>query len=283
MSRIWFITGASRGIGTEIAKAALAAGDKVVATGRDRDQVARTFANAGDRVLPVALDVTQEQQVLAAIDAAVARFGRIDVLVNNAGYGQLGLFEENEPDDIERQFATNVFGLFNVTRAALPVLRRQRSGHIFNVTSVAGLIGSPGASVYCASKFAVEGFSEALAKEVAQFGIKITLVEPGPLRTEFLDGSSARFGGRAVAEYGEFSAQTKAMYLDRNHKQPGNPAKLAQAVLVLATTEHPPLRYIAGSDGLGRFDNKLAALRSELDQWRALTLSTDYAAQAAAE
>ncbi len=283
MSRIWFITGASRGIGAEIAKAALAAGDKVVATGRDREKVARAFADAGDRVLPLALDVTQEQLVQAAIDAAVARFGRIDVLVNNAGYGQLGLFEENEPGDVERQFATNVFGLFHITRAVLPVMRQQRAGHIFNVTSVAGLIGSPGASIYCASKFAVEGFSEALAKEVVQFGIKITLIEPGPFRTDFLDGSSVRLGARKVDDYGAFADQAKAAYLDRNGKQPGDPAKLAKAVMVLAATEHPPLRYLAGSDGLGRFDSKLAAMRSELDQWRKLTLSTDYAAQTAAE
>lgn len=283
MSRIWFITGASRGIGAEIARAALAAGDKVVATGRDRDRVAQAFAEAGDRVLPLALDVTREQEVHTAVDAALARFGRIDVLVNNAGYGQLGLFEENEPGDIERQYATNVFGLFHVTRAVLPAMRQQRAGHIFNVTSVAGLIGSPGASIYCSSKFAIEGFSESLAKEVAQFGIKITIVEPGPFRTDFLDGSSVRFGSRTVADYGDFAAQTNAAYQDRNHKQQGDPVKLAQAVMVLSATEHPPLRYLAGSDGLGRFDGKLASMRSELDQWRALTLSTDYAAQAAAE
>ena len=283
MSRIWFITGASRGIGAEIARAALAAGDKVVSTGRNREQVEKAFAADADRVLAVELDVTDETQAKAGVDAAIAKFGRIDVLVNNAGYGQLGLFEENEPGDIVRQYATNVFGLFHVTRAVLPVMRQQRTGHIFNVTSVAGLIGSPGASIYCSSKFAVEGFSESLAKEVAQFGIKITLIEPGPFRTDFLDGSSVRFGSRAVEGYGEFAAQTNAAYLDRNHKQPGDPAKLAQAVMVLAATEHPPLRYLAGSDGLGRFDNKLASMRAELDQWRALTLSTDFAAQAAAE
>ncbi len=283
MSRIWFITGASRGIGAEIARAALAAGDKVVATGRDRNRIEKTFAADADRVLAIELDVAQEVQAKAAVDTALAKFGRIDVLVNNAGYGQLGLFEENEPGDVERQYATNVFGLFHVTRAILPVMRQQRAGHIFNVTSVAGLIGSPGASIYCSSKFAVEGFSESLAKEVAQFGIKITLIEPGPFRTDFLDGSSARFGARAVEGYGEFAAQTSAAYLDRNHKQPGDPAKLARAVMVLSTTEHPPLRYLAGSDGLGRFDGKLASMRAELDQWRALTLSTDFAAQAAAE
>ncbi len=277
MSKIWFITGASRGIGAEIAKAALASGDKVVATGRNRAQIAKTLAADADRALAVELDVAQEAQAQAAVNAALARFGRIDVLVNNAGYGQLGLFEEVETGDIERQYATNVFGLFHVTRAVLPAMREQRSGHVFNITSVAGLIGMPGASIYCSSKFAIEGFSEGLAREVAQFGIKVTIVEPGPFRTNFLDGSSIRIGARAVPDYGDFADQAKAAYLDRNGKQPGDPAKLAQALLVLAATEHPPLRYLAGSDGLGRYEGKLAAIRTELDQWRKLTLSTDYA------
>lgn len=277
MSKVWFITGASRGIGAEIAKAALASGDRVVATGRDRARIETTFAADADRVFAVELDVAQEAQAQAAVDAALGKFGRIDVLVNNAGYGQLGLFEEVETADIERQYATNVFGLFHVTRALLPVMRRQRSGHIFNITSVGGLIGMPGASVYCSSKFAIEGFSEALAKEVAQFGVAVTIVEPGPFRTDFLDDSSIRIGARNVAEYGAFAAQTRAAYLDRNHKQPGDPAKLAQALLVLATTEHPPLHYIAGSDGLARYESKLATTRAELDKWRQLTLSTDYA------
>jgi len=277
MSRIWFITGASRGIGAEIAKAALAAGDRVVATGRNPAQIEKVFAADADRVLAVELDVAQESRAQAAVDAALARFGRIDVLVNNAGYGQLGLFEENETGDIERQFATNVFGLFHVTRAVLPVMRRQRAGHIFNVTSLAGLLGVPGGSIYCSSKFAIEGFSESLAKEVAQFGIKVTIVEPGPFRTDFLDGSSVRFGARSVEDYAQFSAETKASYLDRSHKQPGDPAKLGQALIVLAATEHPPLRYLAGSNTLQRAEDKLAAMRAEFDQWRKLTLSTDFA------
>jgi NAD(P)-dependent dehydrogenase (short-subunit alcohol dehydrogenase family) len=283
MSRIWFITGASRGIGAEIARAALAAGDKVVATGRDREQVARTFADAGERVLAVGLDVTQEPQVHAAIDAALAKFGRIDVLVNNAGYGQLGLFEENEPGDIERQYATNVFGLFHVTRAVLPVMRKQRAGHIFNLSSVGGLISIAGGSIYCSTKFAVEGFSEGLAKEVEQFGIKVTLIEPGPFRTDFLNDSSVRFGGRAVDGYGPYAAQVRASFVERANKQPGDPVKLAQAVLVLADTEHPPLRFAAGAMAFSRIDEKLAAMRKELEKWQALTLSADFAAQAAAE
>lgn len=277
MSRTWFITGASRGIGAEIAKAALASGDTVVATGRDRAQIEKTFTAGADRLLALELDVAQEDQAPKAVDAALARFGRIDVLVNNAGYGQLGLFEEIAADEIATQYATNVFGLFNVTRAVLPVLRRQRSGHIFNVSSVGGLVAAAGGSIYCSTKFAIEGFSEGLAQEVAQFGIKVTLVEPGAFRTDFLNDSSVRFGANGIADYAAFSARTKSSFTDRANKQPGDPVNLAKAILVLADTEHPPLRYAAGSDALRRIEDKLAARRSEVEQWRALTLSTDFA------
>ena len=277
MSRTWFITGASRGIGAEIAKAALASGDTVVATGRDRAQIEKTFTAGADLLLALELDVAQEDQAPKAVDAALARFGRIDVLVNNAGYGQLGLFEEIAADEIATQYATNVFGLFNVTRAVLPVLRRQRSGHIFNVSSVGGLVAAAGGSIYCSTKFAIEGFSEGLAQEVAQFGIKVTLVEPGAFRTDFLNDSSVRFGANGIADYAAFSARTKSSFTDRANKQPGDPVKLAKAILVLADTEHPPLRYAAGSDALRRIEDKLAARRSEVEQWRALTLSTDFA------
>src|SRR4030095_2055085 len=200
MSKVWFITGASRGIGAEIAKAALASGDRVVATGRNRAQIEKAFAGH-ERLLAVELDVTDAAQAHRAVDAALAKFGRIDVLVNNAGYGQLGAFEENEAGDIEQQYATNVFGLFHVTRAVLPVMRRQRGGHVFNLSSMAGVLGFASASIYCSTKFAVEGFSESLAMEVAQFGIKITIVEPGFFRTDFLDTSSIRYGGKVVDEY----------------------------------------------------------------------------------
>ncbi len=277
MSRTWFITGASRGIGAEIARAVLASGDKVVATGRDRARIEKTFAADANRLLALELDVAQEDQARKAVDAALAKFGRIDVLVNNAGYGQLGLFEEIGADEIATQYATNVFGLFNVTRAVLPAMRKQRAGHIFNVSSVGGLVAAAGGSIYCSTKFAIEGFSEALAQEVAQFDIKVTLIEPGAFRTDFLNDSSVRFGAQGIADYAAFSARTKASFTDRANKQPGDPAKLAKAILVLAATEHPPLRYAAGSDALRRIEDKLAARRSEVDQWRALTLSTDFA------
>ncbi len=277
MSRTWFITGASRGIGAEIVKAALASGDTVVATGRDRTRIEKAFAAEADRFLALELDVAREDQARKAVDAALARFGRIDVLVNNAGYGQLGLFEEIGVDEIATQYATNVFGLFNVTRAVLPAMRRQRSGHVFNVSSVGGLVAAAGGSIYCSTKFAIEGFSEGLAQEVAQFGIKVTLIEPGAFRTDFLNDSSVRFGANGIADYAAFSARTKSSFTDRANKQPGDPVKLARAILVLADTEHPPLRYAAGSDALRRIEDKLALRRSEVEQWRALTLSTDYA------
>ena len=273
--KTWFVTGAARGIGFEIARAALAAGDSVVATGRDRSRLEAAFAAWGERVLSLTLDVTDEAQAQAATIAAVERFGRIDVLVNNAGYGQLGLFEENEPGEIERQFATNVFGTFHVTRAVLPVMRRQRSGRIFNLSSMGGVLGFMGASVYCATKFAIEGFSESLAPEVEPFGIHVTLVEPGFFRTDFLDASSVRYGGRAIAAYAALSAEAKSTYAGHNHRQAGDPAKLGAALVELAAAAEPPLRYAAGSDAVDAILGSLAERQREIERWRALSVGTD--------
>jgi NAD(P)-dependent dehydrogenase (short-subunit alcohol dehydrogenase family) len=191
MSKIWFITGAGRGLGVQIAKAALQAGDRVVAAGRQRSAVIDSLGPDSDQLLSVALDVTQADQAQAAIDAALMRFGAIDVLVNNAGYGHLGFFEETTMQDAQAQFATNLFGVFNVTWAALPAMRSARKGRIFNISSLAGIMGAELCSLYCASKFALEGFSESLAKEVAPFGLFVTIVEPGPFRTDFLTGRCA--------------------------------------------------------------------------------------------
>ena len=275
MAKTWFITGAGRGIGAEIVKAALAAGDHVVATGRDPARIAETFSAAPDRLLALALDVTDARQIEEAVGTAVAQLGRIDVLVNNAGYGQLGAFEEQEAGEAERQYATNVFGLFNVTRAVLPVMRRQRAGRIFNLSSIAGIRGGPGGSLYCSSKHAVEGFSESLSHEVAPFGIRVTIVEPGFFRTDFLDGSSVRFGTGTIADYGEFSARTRSGYQERNHQQAGDPARLAAAIVDLAAHEKPPLRFAAGSDAVEIIGAKIDALRAELEAWRSLSISTD--------
>ena len=227
MSKIWFITGAARGIGAAIGKAALAAGDSVIVTGRRREAVEQTFGADNDRVLSLALDVTREDRALAVVEAAVARFGRIDVLVNNAGYGVLGFFEETTDAEARAQYDTNLFGVLNVTRAVLPVMRRRRSGRIFNISSLGGIVGSRTGSLYCVSKFAVEGFSEALADEVACFGIQVSIVEPGFIRTDFLDQTSARYSSRGVEDYAEASAQLRRDYASHNHNQAGDPAKLA--------------------------------------------------------
>ncbi len=275
MSRTWFITGASRGLGAAIAQATLTAGDNVVVCARRLEQLDKFVAQAPERALAVELDVTREDQAIAAVEAAVTRFGRIDVLVNNAGYGQLAPFEENTPGDAERQFATNVFGVFNVCRAALPIMREQRSGHIFNVSSVAGLVAMGGAALYCASKFAVEGFSESLAQEVSQFGIKVTLVEPGVFRTDFLDPSSAAFGANGLEDYATFTAKIKAGSAANNHRQTGNPAKLGEALVQLASMEEPPLRYVAGSDAYQAITSKLEKVKEEIEQWRDLSASSD--------
>jgi NAD(P)-dependent dehydrogenase (short-subunit alcohol dehydrogenase family) len=273
--KVWFVTGAARGIGFEIARAALAAGDSVVATGRSHERLEAAFAPYGERVLAVALDVAEEAQAEAAVAAALDRFGRIDVLVNNAGYGQLGLFEENAAREIERQFATNVFGTFHVTRAVLPVMRRQRAGRVFNLSSMGGALGFMGASIYCATKFAVEGFSESLAAEVEPFGIHVTIVEPGFFRTDFLDGSSVRYGGRTIDDYREISTQARATYNGHNHRQAGDPVKLGTALVDLASAPQPPLRYAAGSDAVDAILGSLAERQGEIERWRALSVGTD--------
>lgn len=275
MSKTWFITGAGRGIGAEVAKAALAAGDNVVATGRNRKQVQQAFEGVQGQLLIVELDVTRPEHADLAVDAAVTHFGGIDVLVNNAGYGQLGLFEENGADDIERQFATNVFGLLHVTRAVLPVMRWQRSGRIFNFSSMGGMVGFAGASIYCSTKFAVEGFSESLAMEVARFGIHVTIVEPGFFRTDFLDESSVRYGNKSIEDYAEASRETRTTYDGYSYKQAGDPAKLGSALIELAASQEPPLRYAAGSDAVKGIATKLDSVHAEINKWRSLSISTD--------
>ncbi len=232
MSKTWFVTGAARGIGAAIVKAALAAGQNVVATGRDPAKVAAAFAPPPDKLFVAALDVAVAGQAESAVAATIARFGGIDVLVNNAGYGQLGAFEQQGPADAERQFATNVFGVFNVTRAILPIMRKQRGGRIFNITPIGGLRGGPGASLYAASKFAVEGFSESLALEIAEFGIALTLVEPGFFRTDFLDPSSIRYGDNRIVDYDAFTAKgsgtiTTRAAISRRAIPPSSPPSLS--------------------------------------------------------
>jgi NAD(P)-dependent dehydrogenase (short-subunit alcohol dehydrogenase family) len=275
MQKTWFITGAGRGLGAEIAKAALRAGDLVVAAGRSRAAVSDSLGPNSDRLVSVELDVNNEAQAQAAVDAAVARFGTIDVLVNNAGYGHLGLFEETSVQDVQAQFGTNLFGVFSVTRAVLPVMRAARKGRIFNVSSSAGMRGLAFGSLYCASKFALEGFSESLAQEVAPFGIRVVIVEPGPFRTEFLSAESIRFGAHAVADYAEQRTALRTSFEQRNGKQPGDPVKLAEALVRLAGEPEPPLRFVAGSIAFDAISAKLVHMQAELAHWRPLSVGTD--------
>lgn len=275
MSRTWFITGATRGLGRALAEAVLAEGDAVVATGRDPAALADLAATHGDRLLALKLDVTKPGEIEPAVAAALARFGAIDILVNNAGYGQLGLFEEVSAEAARRQFDVNVFGVMDVTRAVLPAMRAAKAGHIFNVTSIAGLRGGPGGGIYCASKHAIEGLSESLAQEVAPFGIKVTLIEPGYFRTDFLDPTSIAHSDRPIADYAETAAQMRAFFAERNHAQAGDPRKLAAAILTLAAAAEPPLRFVAGSDALAILDAKITLLAETAAPWRALSASTD--------
>jgi len=275
MQKTWFITGASRGLGVDIAKAALHAGHNVVATGRRRASVIESLGHDSERLMTLELDVTNAAQAHGAVDAAVARFGAIDVLVNNAGYAQMAFFEETTDQDVREQFDTNLFGVFNVTRAALPVMRAAGTGRIFNLSSLGGLLGAEMGSLYCASKFALEGFSECLAKEVTAFGLFVTIVEPGPFRTEFLTSNSTRFGRGIVPAYDTRRGQIKASMEERNGQQPGDPAKLAQAMVRLADEPEPPLRFLAGAIAVNAADAKLAKMREEIEQWRELSASTD--------
>jgi NAD(P)-dependent dehydrogenase (short-subunit alcohol dehydrogenase family) len=273
-TQIWFITGANRGIGLETARAARAAGHRVVATAR-RGSAVIDALGADEGVLALDLDVTQPAQIAAAVETAKARFGRIDVLVNNAGYGHLGLFEETSDVDARAQFETSVFGLMHVTRAVLPVMRAQRFGRVFNLSSVAGFSGFGMAGLYCASKFAVEGFSLSLAQEVLEFGIRVILVAPGFVRTDFLDPSSYRLPDASIPDYAGMNDALRGAYLPMNHLQPGDPVRLAEALVQLAASDNPPLRWSAGSDAVAMFDARLEQLRAENDAHRVLSSSID--------
>jgi NAD(P)-dependent dehydrogenase (short-subunit alcohol dehydrogenase family) len=275
MAKTWFITGAGRGLGVEIAKAAIKAGDRVAATGRSRKAIADVLGPDNEQLMSVKLDVANAYQARRATDAAVAKFGAIDVLVNNAGYGQVGFFEELTAEDAQAQFATNLNGVLNVTWAVLPVMRRARKGRIFNLSSLGGIVGAQLYSLYCASKFAIEGFSESLAKEIAPFGLYVTIIEPGPFRTDFLKPESLRFGQTRISDYDDRRAQLRAGLAARNGQQPGDPSKLADAILRLANVAEPPLRFLAGAIAVSAAEQKLSGMRTEFEEWRQLSTSTD--------
>ena len=276
MSKVWFITGSSRGIGVEIARAALGAGETVIATGRNLDQVTQALGVRSERFLPLALDISVPGQALDVVKAGTERFGRIDVLVNNAGYGQLGMFEESSPEEVEQQYRVNVFGTMEVTRAVLPVMRRQRSGHVFTITSIGGLRGGAGGSLYCSTKFALEGWSESVAAEVAPFGIGFTAVEPGFFRTDFLDSSSVRYALNSIPDYAQETKKIREFYDARSHQQAGDPAKLAQSLLQLAANPNPPLHFLAGTDAVGVLKARIERDQKQLADWETLSSSTDH-------
>jgi NAD(P)-dependent dehydrogenase (short-subunit alcohol dehydrogenase family) len=268
--KVWFITGAGRGMGTDIAKAALAAGNVVVATGRSPETVA-TAVGATDDLLVVKLDVTDPANAEAAVEAAVERFGRIDVLVNNAGNFYAGFFEEIRPEDFRAQVETNFFGPLNVTRAVLHVMRAQRSGLIVTFSSLAGIAGAEFNSAYAASKFALEGWMESLAHEVAPFGIRTMIVEPGFFRTELLEDTSTTWPEPSIDDYAERTRQTVVAWQSMKGKQAGDPAKLAGALIQLAGEEEPPLRWVAGADAVAAVEQKAKTLLAQVDAHRELS------------
>jgi NAD(P)-dependent dehydrogenase (short-subunit alcohol dehydrogenase family) len=274
--KVWFITGASRGFGFEIAKAALADGDKVVATVRSKpEQLTSALGNNPD-LLVVLLDVTNEAQAKQAAASAIEKFGRIDVLVNNAGHGLLSAVEEASDKEVRSNYESNVFGLLNVTRSILPYLRKQRSGHVINLSSVGGLKGYTGWGLYGSTKFAVEGISESMAIELAPLGIKATTVEPGFFRTDFLDSSSLTRTGNVIEDYDATVGAMRRFATDVNKKQPGDPKKLAQAFLKLAAAENPPVHLLLGKDTLAAYREKQAVMENEIAEWERVTTGTDH-------
>jgi len=277
--RVWFITGAARGIGARIVEAALAQGDAVVATSRDASTMEQRFG-AQPGLLPVALDVTSEAQSAAAVDAALARFGRIDVLVNNAGFGLLGAVEEATSDEVRRLYETNVFGLLNVTRAVLPSMRARGRGHVINISSLGGYRSAAGFGVYCSTKFAVEGLTEALHAELAPLGIHATVVEPGYFRTDFLEQSSLLVSPRILGDYAASAGQVREAARRISLNQPGDPQRLAQAMLALVGSATPPLRLPLGSDTLQTISDKHAFVERETALWKKVAASTDFPAVA---
>jgi NAD(P)-dependent dehydrogenase (short-subunit alcohol dehydrogenase family) len=273
--QIWLITGAGRGLGLDIAKSALAAGHAVVATGRDPQRVTAAVG-AHANLLAAKLDVTRPEEARAAVEAAVVKFGRIDVLVNNAGNFFAGFFEELSPQQVRGQIETLLFGPMNVTRAALPVMRKQRAGLVLTISSTAGISGGMFCTAYAAAKFGIEGWMESLAPELAPFGVRTMLVEPGFFRTELLSAGSTTYAEPSIADYAQRTRETVAAWNGMDGKQGGDPAKLAGALVRLAGLKEPPLRFAAGADAVQAFESKAAALLAQADAHRALSSSLSH-------
>lgn len=274
--KTWLITGASRGFGALVAQHALDNGDNVVATARRPEAIIERLGKHA-RLLALALDVTVESQALVAVEAAVNRFGRIDVLLNNAGYGLLGAVEEATGDEVEKLYRTNVFGLLAVTRAVLPHMRRQRSGRILNISSIGGYRAAAGFGVYCSTKFAVEGLTEAMHAELAPLGVHATVIEPGYFRTDFLDSTSLSVSPASIADYNATAGTVRNVAAALNHSQGGDPERLAQILVEFVDSEGPPVRLPLGSDTVAAIEAKHAADVAILAEWRGVSVSTDFA------
>lgn len=271
-NKVWLITGAGRGLGVDIAKAAIAAGHKVVATGRNTGKVTKTLGESSN-LLVVKLDITKPADAESAVKATVYQFGRIDVLVNNAANFYAGFFEELTPEQMERQLSTSLVGPMNVTRAVLPVMRKQRSGLIITISSTAGLIGFEFGTAYAASKFGLEGWMQSLQAEVEPFGINTITVNPGFFRTELLTEESMNFAERTIEDYDERRAKQMEFWKGYNGQQSGDPAKLAQALITISSQERPPRRFIAGADAVGTAEQVAATLLQQTEAYRKLSSS----------
>jgi len=274
MSKVWLITGSSRGLGRALAEAVLVAGHKLVATARKPAQLTDLVERYGDQVCVVALDVTDEHAAGNAIKAAVDTFGRLEVLVNNAGYGDVGSIEDTSLADIRAQIETNLFGVINVTKAAIPLMREQRSGHIIQVSSIVGRLGPPGRGAYAAAKWGIEGFSEVLAKEVGPIGVKVTIIEPGGFRTDFAGSSTTIRASRP--EYDSTVGRMARFQRDFNGAQPGDPVKAAAVIIYIASLDEPPLRLLLGSDAVHSAEQSDSARIGADKKWRELSVSTDF-------
>ncbi|WP_026628828.1 oxidoreductase [Dyadobacter alkalitolerans] len=275
--KIWFVTGASKGLGLTLVQKLLANGYKVAATSRSREDLQNAVGNDSPQFLALATDLKSEASVQESIEKTVAHFGRIDVVVNNAGYGLVGSVEELTDSEVRDNFEINVFGVFTVIRKAMPYLRAQRSGHILNISSIGGFMGGfPGFGAYCATKFAVNGMSESLAEEVRSFGVHVTVVEPGYFRTNFLTDSSIGLPKVQIEDYKEVRDSQNAHQNEINGKQPGDPEKAADAMIRIVAEANPPMNLFLGSDAFAIANGKIAAVQKELSDWKDLTISTDF-------
>ena len=274
-NKVWFITGSNSGFGRSLTEAVLAKGDRVVATTRHPEEIEDLVKQYTETIKVVRLDITDKEEISKAIDTALQTFGRVDVLVNNAGFGTLGAVEEISDDKVRYQFEVNCFGTLNLTKAMLPHFRQKKSGHILNVSSVGGFTSFPGTGIYSATKFAIEGYSEALAKEIVPLGIKLTLVEPGAFRTEFA-GDSLATPDEQIDDYEETAHKFVKMQSEMNGEQPGDPDKAARAMIKVVESDNPPMRLVLGEDALKATRQKIETFQKELNEWEDVTLSTSF-------